>query len=114
VTTEQVLAALDDELEKLAATPPDEQELRKVTARWEASLHSEHDRLVSRTLALGAFELLYGDAALVYRLADRMASVTAEAVSGAAKSLRPDSRAVLVIRPSEVEQSGTEQEGTEQ
>ena len=37
VPRERVLAALDDELEKLAETPPDEQELRKVTARWTAS-----------------------------------------------------------------------------
>ncbi|UOX86179.1 insulinase family protein [Amycolatopsis sp. FBCC-B4732] len=99
VPRERVLAALDDELEKLAETPPDEQELRKVTARWTASLHSEHDRLVSRTLALGSFELLYGDASLVYKLADRMSAVTAEAVSAAAKALRPDARAVLVVKP---------------
>ncbi|MEV7091261.1 pitrilysin family protein [Amycolatopsis sp. NPDC051045] len=99
VSRERVLAALDDELEKLAETPPSDEELRKVTARWAASLHSEHDRLVSRTLALGSFELLYGDASLVYRLADRMSAVTSEAVSAAAKALRPDARAVLVVKP---------------
>jgi zinc protease len=99
VPRDRVLAALDDELEKIAENPPDEQELRKVTARWTASLHSEHDRLVSRTLALGSFELLYGDASLVYRLADRMSAVTSEAVSAAAKALRPDARAVLVVKP---------------
>jgi predicted Zn-dependent peptidase len=99
VTPEQVLAAIDDELEKLASTPPTAEELLKVTARWAASLHSEHDRLVSRTLALGSFELLYGDAGLVYQLADRMAAVTAEDVAAAAKALRPDSRAVLVVHP---------------
>jgi len=99
VPRERVLAALDDELEKIAENPPDEQELRKVTARWAASLHSEHDRLVSRTLALGSFELLYGDASLVYKLADRMSAVTSEAVSAAAKALRPDARAVLVVKP---------------
>ena len=115
VPRERVLAALDDELEKLAETPPDEQELRKVTARWTASMHSEHDRLVSRTLALGSFELLYGDPSLVYRLADRMLTVTAEAVSAAAKALRPDARAVLVVKPANgsaeaVESSEGEQE----
>jgi len=99
VTPEQVLAAVDAELDQLAANPPDEQELAKVTARWSAALHSEHDRLVSRTLALGSFELLYGDAALVYGLADRIAGVTAEDVAAAAKALRPDSRAVLVVQP---------------
>ncbi|MEU0793167.1 pitrilysin family protein [Amycolatopsis sp. NPDC005961] len=99
VPRERVLAALDDELEKIAENPPDAHELRKVTARWTASLHSEHDRLVSRTLALGSFELLYGDASLVYKLADRMSAVTSEAVSAAAKALRPDARAVLVVKP---------------
>jgi len=99
VPRERVLAALDDELQKLADSPPSDEELRKVTARWTASLHSEHDRLVSRTLALGSFELLYGDASLVYKLADRMSAVTSEAVSAAAKALRPDARAVLVVKP---------------
>jgi predicted Zn-dependent peptidase len=99
VPRERVLAALDDELQKLADSPPSDEELRKVTARWTASLHSEHDRLVSRTLALGSFELLYGDASLVYQLADRMSAVTSEAVSAAAKALRPDARAVLVVKP---------------
>ena len=99
VPRERVLAALDDELQKLADSPPSDEELRKVTARWAASLHSEHDRLVSRTLALGSFELLYGDASLVYQLADRMSAVTSEAVSAAAKALRPDARAVLVVKP---------------
>lgn len=105
VAPERVLAAVDAELDEIAANPPDDQELAKVTARWSAALHSEHDRLVSRTLALGAFELLYSDAALVYSLADRIAGVTAEDVAAAAKALRPDSRAVLVIQP---EQGGSQ------
>ncbi|WP_414935553.1 M16 family metallopeptidase [Amycolatopsis sp. cmx-11-51] len=114
VRTDQVLAALDEELEKLAATPPGDQEIKKVTARWAASLHSEHDKLVSRTLALGSFELLYGDASLVYRLAEKISAVTGEAVSAAAKALRPDSRAVLVVRPGSGASGSSDQEGTEQ
>jgi len=98
-STEQVLDALDAELDALSTTPPGEQELAKVMARWRANLHSDHDRLVSRTLALGSLELLYGDAGLVYELPERIAAVTAEQVSEAAKSLRPDSRAVLEVEP---------------
>jgi predicted Zn-dependent peptidase len=90
---------VDEELDKLAGTAPADQELAKVTARWVASLHREHDRLVSRTLALGSFELLYGDPGLVDQLTDRLAAVTPEAVSAAAKALRPDSRAVLIVAP---------------
>jgi zinc protease len=99
VTTDRILDALDEELAKLAETPPGEEELAKVIARWSASLHSDHDRLLSRTLALGSLELLYGDAALMYELPERIAAVTAEQVSQAAKALRPDARAVLVVEP---------------
>ncbi|RSM86867.1 insulinase family protein [Kibdelosporangium aridum] len=99
VTVDRVLGALDEQLELLASTPPSEQELAKVTARWGSSLHKEHDRLVSRTLGLGGFQLLYGDAGLIYQLPDRIAAVTPQDVSGAAKLLRPDSRAVLQVSP---------------
>ncbi len=99
VTGAQVLGAVDEELDKLASTPPSDQELAKVKARWVAGLHREHDRLVSRTLALGSFELLYGDPTLVYTLTDRLSAVTPEAVAAAAKALRPDSRAVLTVSP---------------
>ena len=54
---------------------------------------------MSRTLALGSFELLYGDPSLVYQLTDRLSAVTPDAVSAAAKTLRPDSRAVLTVTP---------------
>ncbi|OLR90171.1 M16 family metallopeptidase [Actinokineospora bangkokensis] len=99
VSVDTVLKAVDEELARLASTPPSAQELAKVTARWAASLHKEHDRLVSRTLALGSFELLYGDPGLVHALPDRISRVTPEAVSAAAAALRPDSRAVLTITP---------------
>ncbi|EHR49299.1 putative Zn-dependent peptidase [Saccharomonospora marina XMU15] len=99
VAPERVLGALDEELDALATTPPEERELAKVTARWSANLHGDHDRLVSRTLAFGSLELLHGDAALAVGLADRIAGVTAEQVAEAAKGLRPDSRAVLVVEP---------------
>jgi zinc protease len=99
VAQARVLAAVDEELDKLATTPPSEQELAKVTARWVAGLHREHDRLISRTLAFGSFELLYGEPGLVNQLADRISAVTQDAVSAAAKALRPDSRAVLTVSP---------------
>ncbi|MCG8915077.1 insulinase family protein [Actinokineospora sp. PR83] len=99
VSVDTVLGALDEELAKLAATPPTEEELAKVVARWAATLHKEHDRLVSRTLALGSFELLFGDPALVHALPGKISAVTPAAVSAAAATLRPDSRAVLTISP---------------
>ncbi|WP_199441468.1 M16 family metallopeptidase [Umezawaea beigongshangensis] len=99
VAAETVLAAIDEELEKLASEPPTTEELAKVTARWVSTMHREHDRLTSRTLGLGSAELLFGRAELIYELPERIAAVTAEEVSAAAKTLRPDARAVLIVNP---------------
>ncbi|MFL6144928.1 MAG: M16 family metallopeptidase [Labedaea sp.] len=99
VSVDTLLGAVDEELERLAAEGPNEEELAKVTVRWVATLHREHDRLVSRMLALGSFELLHGDPGLVYELPGRISAVSPQAVAAAAKSLRPDARAVLTVRP---------------
>ena len=99
VSPDRVLDAVDGELARLESAPPSEEELAKVTARWTANLHGEHDQLISRTLALGSFELLYSDASVMYGLADRIAAVTVDDVVSAAKALRPDSRAVLTVQP---------------
>ncbi|SHG37350.1 M16 family metallopeptidase [Streptoalloteichus hindustanus] len=104
VAPDRVLTALDEELERLAGDGPDADELARVTARWVAGLHREHDRLVSRTLAFGAMELLHGRAELIGELPRRIAAVTAADVAAAAKAMRPDSRAVLTVVP----QGGTE------
>ncbi|MQA60117.1 MAG: insulinase family protein [Actinophytocola sp.] len=105
VSDAQILDAVDEELAKLASTPPDAEELAKVTARWTANLHSEHDRLISRTLGFGSFALLYDDPSLFYQLPERIGAVTADDVSAAAAALRPDARAVLVVAPAN---NGTE------
>ncbi|MCK2237340.1 MULTISPECIES: pitrilysin family protein [unclassified Crossiella] len=97
VDVSRVIGALDEELHRLASDGPDTDELARVEARWAAALYSEHDRLMSRTLALGAAELLFGRAELISELPRRIAGVSEEDVVTAAKALRPDSRAVLVL-----------------
>lgn len=99
VATDRVLAALDEELERLAAHGPDAEEIARVTARWTAGLHRDNDRVISRTLAYGALELLHGQPRLADDLPELVARVTQEDVSAAAKALRPDSRAVLTVQP---------------
>ncbi|MDX8037097.1 pitrilysin family protein [Lentzea sp. BCCO 10_0856] len=99
VPAEQVVAAIDEELQKLAQVPPSAEELAKVTARWASTMHKEHDRLTNRTLGLGSAELLFGRAELIYELPERIASVTVDEVSAAAKALRPDARALLLVKP---------------
>ncbi|MCA1835515.1 MAG: insulinase family protein, partial [Actinobacteria bacterium] len=55
--------------------------------------------LVSRTMAIGTFELLYGRAELITELPALVAGMSAEQVANAAGRLRPDSRAVLIVEP---------------
>jgi predicted Zn-dependent peptidase len=99
VPVERVIAAIDEELQSLGEQPPTQEELAKVTARWAATMHREHDRLTSRTLGLGSAELLFGRAELIHELPERIAAVTVDEVAAAAKALRPDSRAVLILNP---------------
>jgi zinc protease len=99
VDVNRVLAATDEEIARLAVDGPDPDELTRITARWAATLFREHDRVVSRTMAIGAFELLHGRGELVTELPAMVASLSPEQVASAAAGLRPDSRAVLIVEP---------------
>jgi predicted Zn-dependent peptidase len=101
VDFQRVLAATDEEIARLADGGPDADELSRITARWAATLFREHDRLVSRTLAIGSFELLHGRPDLVAELPGMVAAMTPEQIATAAARLRPDSRAVLTIDPAD-------------
>ncbi len=68
VDPDRVLAAVDEELDKLAAAGPGADELARQVARWSAALHHEDDRVMYRMLGLGARELLYGRAELALEL----------------------------------------------
>ncbi|MGH4007335.1 MAG: M16 family metallopeptidase, partial [Pseudonocardiaceae bacterium] len=108
VDVNRVLAATDEELARLATDGPDPDELTRITARWAATLFRAHDRLVSRTMAIGAFELLHGRAELITELPALVAAVDPEQIASAAGRLRPDSRAVLTLEPANNGQVGQE------
>ena len=99
VDVNRVLDVTDEEIARLAADGPDPDELARITARWAATLFRENDRLVSRTMAIGAFELLHGRAELVAELPAMVVAMGSEQVANAAAALRPDSRAVLIVEP---------------
>ncbi|MGH3695496.1 MAG: M16 family metallopeptidase [Pseudonocardiaceae bacterium] len=106
VDVEAVLSATDEEIARLAADGPEPDELARITARWAATLFREHDRLVTRTMAIGAFELLHGRAELIAELPAMVAVMGPEQVAKAAAGLQPDSRAVLIVEPASTEQEG--------
>ena len=99
VDPDRVLNALDEELDKLAAEGPTDEELRRQVARWSAALYQENDRVMYRMLGLGARELLYGRAEIAAELPERLAAVTPEQVRAAAAALRGGGRGVLLVEP---------------
>ncbi|MFC4949394.1 M16 family metallopeptidase [Pseudonocardia sp. GCM10023141] len=111
VDPDRVLAAVDEELDKLAAEGPSPDELERQVARWSAGLHQENDRVMHRMLGLGARELLYGRAEIAVELPDRLAAVTPQQVRAAAAALRSAGRGVLLVEPSS--KQGPDEEGTE-
>jgi zinc protease len=101
VDPDRVLAAVDEELDKLAVEGPAPEELARQVARWSAALHHEDDRVMYRMLGLGARELLFGRAELAVELPSLLTAVTPEQVRDAAAALRGQGRAVLVVEPGE-------------
>ncbi len=99
VEPDRILAAVDEELDKLAVEGPTADELARQSARWAAALHHEDDRVMYRMLGLGSRELLFGRAELAVELPRRIAAVTTEQVRAAAAALRSAGRAVLLVEP---------------
>jgi len=99
VDTDRVLATVDDEIGRIARDGVSDDELRRSVARWSATMYRDHDRLATRTRAIGACELLHGRGELAVELPGLVAAVTSDQVAAAAAALRPESRAVLTITP---------------
>jgi zinc protease len=99
VDADRVLATVDEELRVIAENGVSEDELGRTVARWSSTMFRDHDRLATRTRAIGACELLHGRGELAVQLPAMVATVTADQVAAAAAQLRPDERAVLKIIP---------------
>jgi zinc protease len=98
-SADDVLAVVDQELDRLASDGPEAGELDRVRARLSARLFREVDDVLGRTLTMAVFELLHGDPALLNALPDRLAEVTAAQLSSAAASVRVQPRSLLVLHP---------------
>ena len=98
-SADDILAVVDQELDRLAGDGPEPGELDRVRARLSARLFREVDDVLGRTLTMAVFELLHGDPALLNALPDRLAEVTAAQLSSAAASIRVQPRSLLVLHP---------------
>jgi predicted Zn-dependent peptidase len=92
-----ILAAVDDELDRIATDGLEPGELDRVRTRLVSVLMRELDSVLNRTLEFAKFELIYGRADLVAELPGRLAAVSESAIRKAAATLRPDRRAVLEL-----------------
>jgi predicted Zn-dependent peptidase len=92
-----ILAATDEELDRVATDGLEPGELDRVRTRLTAVLMRELDAVLNRTLEFAKFELLHGRAELVTELPARLAAVSEDAVRAAAAALTPDRRAVLEL-----------------
>ena len=99
VDADRVLATVDEEIAVIAKDGVSDDELGRTVARWSSAMFRDHDRLATRTRAIGACELLHGRGELAAELPALVAAVTSDQVAAAAAALRPEERAVLTIIP---------------
>jgi zinc protease len=98
VTVEKVLAAVHEEIGRVATDGVGADELARVQARAEAQLLRQADSVLGRTLAFASAELVHGRAELAGELAARLSAVTPEQLRTAAAGLDPGTAAVLELR----------------
>ncbi|HMA46686.1 MAG TPA: pitrilysin family protein [Frankiaceae bacterium] len=94
-----VLAAVDEELDRLATDGLEPGELERVQARLASGLMREADDALGRALTMAVFELQRGRPELINDLPPRFGAVTADEVRAAAAALRGQGRSVLEVRP---------------
>jgi predicted Zn-dependent peptidase len=101
--TGAVIAAIDEELERLATDGTEAGELSRVVTKLAATIFREMDQVMNRSLEFAKFELLFDDASLVLRLPVLLAQVTDADIRAAAARLSPSSRAVVELIPGSVQ-----------
>jgi predicted Zn-dependent peptidase len=96
---ETVVGAIDEEIARLAGDGLDDTELARTVARMTARYLRELDPVMGRAQQLSVFEQQRSRAELVNELPGLLEQVTAASVQKAARTLRPDNRALLELRP---------------
>jgi zinc protease len=99
VPTDRVVAAVDEELDRMATDGVPADELERVKARLLAGLLQGADFPMARTLAMASYEQQRGRAELVHEMPELVGRVTADQVAKAASTLGPDVRARLDLVP---------------
>jgi predicted Zn-dependent peptidase len=99
-TPDQLLAAIDEEVEKLRAAPVDADTLRRALVRMRSDYYDTLEQFVGFGKAdlLASFALFDDDPARANQIEGRIAQVTPELVLATAKEyLRPTNRTILTV-----------------
>ena len=94
-----ILAALDEELERIVIDGLAAGELDRFRTRLVTTWLRELDSVLNRTLAFAKFELIHGSAEIALDVPRRLAEITDDDVRRAAATLRPETRTVLELIP---------------
>lgn len=94
-----VLAAVDEEVDRVATSGLAPGELDRVRIRLASRMLRELDPVLGRTLSFAVYEQQHGRAEMLTEMPERIAAVTAEQVAAAAATLRPDRRGVVELLP---------------
>ena len=98
--TEDVEAAIYEQIEQLQKEPMTDAELQKAKNAFAFSFNSGLQRSLSRAISLGQFAVLYDDANLINTLLEKITAVTSEDVRRVAnKYLKPTNRTVVITMP---------------
>ena len=98
-STEQILALVDAELERLADEGPTRDELERVAAAYSSGYWRSLDAVMERSITLASLEVVHGRAELLAELPGRIAAVAPEAVAAAAGELTGQQRTVVEVVP---------------
>jgi len=98
-STETVLAAVGEEISRIAEDGTEPGELDRVRTKFAATIYRELDQVLSRSLEFAKFELLFRQADLVTGLTPLLAQISDADIRAAAARLKPETRAVVELLP---------------
>ncbi|WP_030745283.1 M16 family metallopeptidase [Streptomyces sp. NRRL F-5135] len=114
VEVDRIEAAVDEELARLAADGPTEEEMERAQAQLEREWLDRLGTVAGRADELCRYAVLFGDPQLALTAVGRILDISAEEVRAvAAARLHPDNRAVLVYEPLAAADGDTAAEGAD-
>jgi zinc protease len=97
---EEILAILDQELEKVRATPPEPEEIDRARARLELGLVAGLETADGKASTIGFYETVLGDPCAAFTRLAKMARITqSDLLRAARRYLVNSQRSVILVRP---------------